>query len=455
MENRNEADLKSSPLYIQIYIHYKGLIATGKLKPGSKLPSIRKCALERMISKTTVEAAYLQLSAEGYIISKPGSGFYVCDINYDNIQKPIKKKYKKIAPKKKPLYDFVSYSVDSKSFDFDLWSRYIKSALRSRERLLYYGDAQGEYDLRLAIAHYVSEHRGVICEPEQIVVGAGVQSLLNILCSLTTISSPVVFTGVDFVKGRVVFRDRGFKTIFYKNLTSDLSDFENINPKIIYTSPSHTTPLGDVMPINTRLALLSYAKSHKCLIIEDDFDSEFRYYVRPVPSLQSLDGGQNVIYMGTFSRLLLPSVRISFMVLPIGLIDEYEKVGEDYNQTASITEQIALCQFIRDGHLNKIIKKARKLYITKSNMFCACVKNVFKDKAEAIPSLGGFLIQLEVKTDETSGELVKKAANAGVLVKPLDLNGQGDYPRILLCLSGVPEEDFEEALNLLKNEFLK
>lgn len=453
MEAKEKTNFESIPLYIQIYNHYKELITSGKLKPGSKLPSIRRCALERMISRTTVEAAYLQLAAEGYVISMPGSGFYVCEINYMDIQKPIKKKYVKEEDKKKPLYDFVSYSVDSKSFDFDLWSRYIKSALRNKERLLYYGDTKGEYDLRLAIAHYVSEHRGVICEPEQIVVGAGVQNLLYILCSLTGVTSPVVFTGVDFIQGRVVFRDRGFETIFYKNLTNDLSYFEKINPKIIYTSPSHTTPWGEVMPIQTRLALLSYAKAHGCLIIEDDYDSEFRYYIRPVPSLQSLDGGENVVYMGTFSRLLLPSLRISFMVLPMRLIDEYEKRGEEYNQTASKTEQIALCQFIRDGHLNKKIKKARKLYITKSNMFCNCVKKVFKDRALAIPSLGGFLIQLEVKTEMTSDELVKRAAGAGVLVKPLDSSKEGDYPRILMCLSGVSEDDFEKVLTMLKGVF--
>ncbi len=453
MGDKQEANFESIPLYIQIYNHYKELITSGKLKPGSKLPSIRRCALERMISRTTVEAAYLQLAAEGYIISKAGSGFYVCEVNYADIQKPARKIYTKVEDKKKPLYDFVSYSVDSKGFDFDLWSRYIKSALRNKERLLYYGDTKGEYDLRLAIAHYVSEHRGVICEPEQIVIGAGVQNLLYILCSLTGVSSPVVFTGVDFIQGRVVFRDRGFETIFHESLTSDLSYFEKINPKIIYTSPSHTTLWGEVMPIQTRLALLTYAKSHECLIIEDDYDSEFRYYIRPVPSLQSLDGGENVVYMGTFSRLLLPSLRISFMVLPTGLISKYERKGEEYNQTASKTEQIALCQFIRDGHLNKKIKKARKLYISKSNMFCNYVKKVFKDKAKAIPSLGGFLIQLEVKTTMSSDELVRRAASVGVLVKPLDASKERKYPRILMCLSGVPEEDFEEVLNLLNKAF--
>ena len=173
-------------------------------------------------------------------------------------------------------------------------------------------------------------------------------------------------------------------------MTNDLSEFEKAKAKIIYTFPSNSTPWGDVMPIQTRLSLLSFAKAQDCLIIEDDYDSEFRYYSRPVPSLQGLDGGNKVVYMGTFSRLLLPSLRISFMVLPIELMDAYSKCGEDYNQTASKTEQIALCQFIRDGHLEKQIRKVRKLYMDKSNQLCIAVNKIFKDKAKAISGSGGF-----------------------------------------------------------------
>lgn len=448
MENINK-----TPVYIQLYDYYKELITSGVIKAESKLPSIRKCAQDRMLSRTTVEAAYLQLSAEGYIIPRAGSGYYVCNINYNDIKKPDLNRSTEVENKKNPLYDFASYSIDIKSFDFKLWARYIKSALRNRDRLIYYGDVRGEYDLRNAICRYVSEYRGVICEPGQIIVGAGVQSLLQILCSIKVISSPVVFTGTDFVKGRVVFKDRGYKTVFYKNISDDFSDLEKINPKIIYTSPSHITPSGEIMQIKTRMSLLSYAKLHGCLIIEDDYDSEFRYNTRPVPSLQSLDGGLNVIYMGTFSRLLLPSLRISFMVLPAGLINEYEKQGIEYNQTVSITEQIALCQFIRDGHLSRQIKKARKLFMIKSDLFCDAVKKVFKDKAKAKPSLGGFLIQLEVKTNKTSLELVKKAAEYRVLLKPMEASSGAKYPRVLMCISGVHENDFEKVLNLLYDAF--
>ncbi|MEG0132774.1 MAG: PLP-dependent aminotransferase family protein [Clostridium sp.] len=451
----NLNDDSTVPLYIQLYNHYKGLISSSSLKSGSKLPSIRRCAEERMISRTTVEAAYLQLAAEGYIMPRPGSGFYVSDLNYIDIPKVSSPEITKSKFKDKPLYDFSAYAVDDRSFNFDLWSRYIKSALRNGDRLLSYGDPQGEYDLRVVLSRYVGERRGVICTPEQIVVGAGVQSLLQILCSLTGVRSPISFTGGSFEQGRAIFEDRGFDTLVYENITKDLSKFEEDDVKIIYTSPSHTTPWGEVMPMQTRLALLSFAQSKDCLIIEDDYDSEFRYYSRPVPSLQGLDGGEKVVYMGTFSRLLLPSLRISFMVLSKELTSVYSEKGGIYNQTASKTEQIALCQFIRDGHLGRQIKKARKLYMAKSQQLCVEVNKVFGDKAVALPGSGGFLIQLEVKSKLSSEELVKRGANVGVLVRSSNMKKSEKYPRLLLSCSGVSEENFERALVLLKEEFFK
>ncbi|MBU3196281.1 PLP-dependent aminotransferase family protein [Clostridium algidicarnis] len=451
----NQNDSSDVPLYIQLYNHYKGLISSGILKAESKLPSIRRCANERIISRTTVEAAYLQLAAEGYITSKPGSGFYVNDLNYMDIQKHSPIEVKKTNIKSKPLYDFATSAVDYKSFNFDLWSRYMKSALRNGERLLSYGDPQGEYDLRVVLSKYVGDRRGVICTPEQIVIGAGVQSLLQILCSLTGVRSPVSFAGGSFKQARAVFSDRGFDTISYDNITNDLSSFSKDKVKIIYTSPSHITPWGDVMPMQTRLELLSFANTNDCLIIEDDYDSEFRYYSRPVPSLQGLDGGEKVIYMGTFSRLLLPSLRISFMVLSKELTNTYSNRGKIYNQTASKTDQIALCQFIRDGHLSRQIKKTRKLYMIKSQQLCIAIDKVFGNKAKGIPGSGGFLIQMEVKSELSSKELEKRGANAGVLVRSFNSVNESKYPRLLLSCSGVSEDNFEEALTLLKYEFFR
>jgi GntR family transcriptional regulator/MocR family aminotransferase len=446
--------LKTDPLYLQLYNHYKELISSGVLIAGSRLPSIRRLAAERMVSRTTVEGAYLQLAAEGYITSKPGSGFYVNELDYTSIVQPAPLTQKIPADKSKPLYDFASASVDCKSFNFDLWRRYIKSALRNAERLLSYGDPQGEYDLRAALSRYAAERRGVVCTPEQIVVGAGIQSLLHILCSLTKIRSPVAFTGCGFAQGKAIFEDRGFNTLAMEHITSDLSFFEQNKVKIIYTSPSHITPWGDVMPVQTRLALLAFAKENDCLIIEDDYDSEFRYYSRPIPSLQGLDGGQKVVYMGTFSRLLLPSLRISFMVLTPELAKTYSSRGKLYNQTASKTEQIALCQFIRDGHLLSQIKKARKLYMEKSRLLCSAAENVFGNSAAAYPGSAGFLIQLEIKTDKPANELALCAKKAGILVHTVDGLNSNEFPRLFLSCSEVSEEDFEKALLLLKNSIM-
>ena len=442
------------PLYIKLYEYYKDLISSGVLKSGTKLPSIRRCSSERLISKTTVESAYLQLAAEGYVTSRPGSGFYVNDLNYLSL-KQIKPQNKSLDhPSKTITYDFSTSAVDLKSFNFDIWSRYIKSALRNNERLLSYGDPQGESDLRAAISSYIAKQRGVVCNPDQIVIGAGIQSLLHIICSLTGPRSPVYFTGSSFEKGQAIFDDRGFRTVSYKNMTEDFSDFEKSNVKIIYTSPSHVTPWGDVMPMQQRLALLSFAQRNDCLIIEDDYDSEFRYYGRPVPSLQGLDGGHKVIYMGTFSKLLLPSLRISFMVLPVELMDKYNDIGHLYNQTTSKTEQIALCQFIRDGHLERQIKKSRKLYMAKSQELCSTINRIFKEQANATPGTGGFLIKVEFNIDLTAKEIAEKAENAGILVNTFrDI--PNEPPKISLSCSGVSEDDFEKAIMIFKESLTK
>lgn len=447
----NFEEVIHEPLYIQLYHYYKTLIAAKNIEAGTKLPSIRRCAAERRVSRTTVEGAYAQLAAEGYITAAPGSGYYVNELNYTEIKPVEALHYVESTQNKQVLYDFASAKVDYKSFNFDVWRRYIKSALRNTERLLSYGDPQGEYDLRVALANYVRERRGVVCTPEQIVIGAGVQTLLHILCALTVERSSIVFTGASFKQGKAIFEDRGFETAIYGKLNDDFGWLKKKESQIIYTSPSHATPWGDVMPMRTRLALLTLAKKHNCLIIEDDYDSEFNYYNRPTPSLQGLDGGQNVVYMSTFSKLLLPSLRMSFMVLPMQLMEKYREKGRYYNQTTSKTEQIALCQFIRDDHLERQIKKARKLYVIKKQLLCEKIEKVFGSQATAVSGSSGFLIQLEIKTDIPAVELVRRAAEVGVLVKVSDAVENSKFPRLLLSCSGVAEEEFEKALGLLKN----
>lgn len=419
-------------LYMEVYRYYRDLIMKNKLPPGVKMPSLRKCSQELNLSRTTVENAYLQLAADGYIVSKAQSGYYVTNI----ASRPVPA----LSTHQKPQayrFDFASSGVDKESFRFDLWQRYIKSALRQDERLLSYGEPQGELDFREALADYICLRRNVLCSPDDIVIGAGVQSLLHILCPLIRDKQTVSFPTPSFIQGSTVFRDFGFD-IRYRNKDCG----------VIYVSPAHMTKWGEIMPVSRRLELIRYAAEHHSLIIEDDFENEFVYLQKPTPSLFSLAGGQDIIYIGSFSRLLLPSIRISFMVLPPSLQKAYHKKARYYNQTASKAEQIALCQFIRDGHLAAQTRKLRRLYSQKLKLLLNAVTETFGTDSRIQIGAAGTSIALALSTDLSGNQLIKKAQENSLrlqLLKELP----GELTVILSC-SSMPADDFLPACRLLQ-----
>ena len=430
-----ELSNRESILYMEVYGYYKSLILTGKLQNGSKLPSVRRCAVELGVSRTTVENAYLQLAADGYILSKPQSGYYVTDIaSYSQKKSGVSKKSEE--RKNKIVYDFASLKADKESFDFDLWRRYLKSALRQDDRLLSYGEVQGEAELRQVLSKYITENRNVMCTEDDIVIGAGVQSLLHILCGIIDDRRTVFFRDASFLQGIAIFDDHKF------TVTDREKDAE-----VIYISPSHINSWGDVMPTQERLELIKQAKKNGTLIIEDDYDSEFGYFNRPTPSLQGLDGGENVVYLGSFSKLLVPSIRISFMILPEKLKTAYRKKAEAYSQTVSTTDQIALCQFIRDGHMSRRIKKVRKLYAQKAIELNNAIKTVFGDRAKTHIGQTGFIIRLELDCDISVDEIMRRAEKNGISLRGGE---QSDKRQLLLSCSSVKTQDFLPAMQLLK-----
>lgn len=420
-------------LYLQVYHYYKDLILSRRLQPGNKMPSLRKCAQELRLSRTTIENAYLQLAAEGYIISRAQSGYYVTDIA-EKIHME-----KKASSPKEPLciYDLSSSGVDKESFRFDLWQRYLKSALRQNDRLLSYGEPQGETDLRQALCDYVREKRNIVCSPEDIVVAAGVQSLLQLLAPMVKEKKTVSFPTPSFVQGSTVFQDFGFQ-ICYRNKDSD----------IIYVSPAHMTKWGEIMPVSRRLELICHASENNSLIIEDDLENEFVSLQKPTPSLFSLAGGQGVVYIGSFSRLLLPSIRISFMILPPGLIDTYRLRAAFYNQTASKAEQIALCQFIRDGHLSAQTRRLKRLYASKLKELLAVVRETFGRESKIQIGAAGTSLALTLPFSDSGEALKKKARAHGLRLKIL--SEDRDSVTMLLSCSSLPVCDFRPALALLK-----
>lgn len=403
-----------------------------RIPAGSRMPSLRKCSAELKLSRTTIENAYLQLAADGYIVARAQSGYYVTNIAE---QKPVSTtSWHANLPSIQ--YDFASNGVDHESFRFDLWQRYIKSALRQSDRLLSYGEPQGEADLRQVLADYIRQRRNVNCSADDIVIGAGVQSILNLLCPLIHDRKTVSFPNASFVQGSTIFSDYGFE-VQYRNKDCD----------VIYVSTAHMTKWGEIMPVSRRMELVHYAAAKGSLIIEDDFENEFVYFQRPTPSLFNLAGGHGVVYIGSFSRLLLPSIRLSFMVLPPSLSRKYAAVAERYSQTASKAEQIALCQFIRDGHLTSQTKKLKKLYAQKLKALENEVRNTFGRNCTIQTGAAGTSLALTIPYARTGLELKKEARMHGMSLLILEENAA--TITILLSCSSITTDDFAPACQLL------
>ena len=417
--------------YLEIYNNYKELILSNQLKFGDRMPSVRKAAASLEVSKTTIENAYFELQADGYIISTEKSGFFVCYSNSDS-----KNENKIVINNKDIKYDLKSGDADKGSFDISLWQRYIKSALRQEERFLSYGDVQGEADLREALSDYIREKRNVSASPDRIVVGAGVLPLLSILCSLISDNKTVSFPDENFVQGINLFRDYG----------NDVR-IKDKNADIIYVSPSHMTSFGSVMPIKRRLELINHTKTTNALIIEDDFDSDFVYQSKPTPALYALSGGKNVVYMGSFSNVLIPGIRISFMVLTEELAREFEKNKSHFAQTASKTEQIALCGFIRDGHIKSQNRKIRRLYTEKTKEFCNELKSALPD-ADCSISDNGISIRLVTKFSKNLS--VFENNSISVFIRSYE-NG---ILKLIISPSSIPKESIKDAVNALRTAIL-
>lgn len=428
--------------YLQVYDFYKELILNGQMTVDQKMPSIRKGAQQMQVSRTTMETAYMLLAAEGYIISKPQSGYYVTQMAAKqkeswNQKMSLQEKNQKVT------YDFVTSNVDRESFKFDLWRRYMKSALRQNERLLSYGEPQGELEFREVLAEYLRNTRGVVCVPEQIVIGAGVQSLLHILCPMVKERKYVTFHNPAFIQGRAVFEDYDFKIVE-----------EGIEEGgVYYVSASRTLENGGILSSRERLALIQKATEKEQLIIEDDYNSEFQYAQKIIPSIQGLAGGKGVVYLGTFSKMLLPSIRMSFMVLPPELVEQYGRRKEHYNQTASKVEQIAITQYIRDGHLMSQIRKSRKIQSAKAEKLVEAVKRIFGKDTSVYMEESGFYVILEQESSYSSEELEKRALELGIKIKAMPKKQTERSVRIILECTNVKTEAYEEALELLKNIF--
>lgn len=439
------------PLYLQIGQFIKQQIRAGQLPPGTKLPSIRHLAAALQISRTTAETCYTQLMAEGFLESLPQKGYYVADILLSR-PRPAKTT---IAKTNSVRYDFANNYIDATTFPAALWRRHVSRALRDKEMLSSYGDPQGELLLRQVLAEYSHESRGVLCTPGQIIIGAGTQSLLEILSAILQdavfqkkedAGAPIASIALEepgFPQAEEIFKRKGWKTDRFaiENMDTELSP-------VLYVSPSNPYKGRSLTP-EQRRSLIRRSSEHRTYILEDDYNGEFRYFSTPVTSLQGMSNGDYIIYMGSFSRLLLPSLRLSYTVLPATLLPAYEKIKGLYNQTSSTIEQLALAYFIKEGSLRRHVKKLKHLYKEKNTLLRQCLSRYFGNRIQILSYESGLHMRITVQSRLTSGVLADKALAGGIRVIPIKTDTP--LPEFLLSFAGIQTQDIEPAVKLLSS----
>lgn len=435
------------PLYRQIYVSIKNSIENGILKIDTKLPSIRRLSDDLNISKTTVTAAYDQLCAEGYIKNKPQSGYYVA-AQFDSLPKQSGLESSKgLQTAKYYEYDFSSKSIDDKVINLSEWKKCVKDIINKKYLLTSYGEQQGEVSLRNALQKYSLGTRSVSTSADNIVVGAGTQVLLFLLCSLLGQNKKVAIADSSYVQSEFVFKSFGYSIEYFKNDNDGviIDYLEKTKPQIVLINPNSINENGELMPVTRRLELINWAKKNSAFIVEDDYNGELRYTTHPMACIQSFSS-ENTIYLGSFSKVLLPSVRISYMVLPDTLNKKYNKIKALTNQTASKVEQTALAQYINSGKIDVHLRKARRIYLEKSKIIISNAKEIFGE--DIFLSLNETSLFITIK--------LKKAINKELFEQELNrssirLMNTNDKQKLCLSFSGISDNKIKDGLLLLKN----
>ena len=454
-------NLAGESMYIHLYKCIKNDIASGVLKQGNKLTSKRTLAKNLGISLITVENAYAQLMVEGYIFSRPKRGYYVSAIQ-STLQGIKAEDYTiNTAITKKEAYfaDFVRSSVPPDTFPYNIWARLLRYTLSSVDQHDLMGDtsAGGVWPLRQALAKHLYQFRGMNVAPEQIVIGAGTQSLYNLVVQLLGRNHIYALEDPGYPQLAQVY---SYNDVFCRFLPMDEQGvqpdvLESSNADILHITPSHQFPTGILMPISRRYELLSWASAKSSrYIIEDDYDCEFRLYGKPIPPLQSIDNDEKVIYINSFSKTLAPTFRISYMLLPPHLASMfYHKLGF-YSCTVSNFEQFTLAKFIEEGHLERHINRMRTYYKNKRNEILKYIDNSpYKAALQVKGEDGGLHFLLQLNTSASDSELKAAAKAHGINIKFLSeyyhYQTNDSSHTLLMNYSGLSDDVLYPALDRL------
>ena len=462
----NLNDISSVSLYEQLYNFIKQDILSGELKANEKLPSKRSIANQMSISVMTVENSYNQLLSEGFIYSLPRKGFYVSELGDSYMNAKLyslhnsnhtrtslhnieQKNISKTSPKPASEYiDFTSNATDPNSFPFATWAKLTRRVLSDdQELLLTNAPSNGLPELRYAISEYLHEFRGIDVNPDNIVIGAGTETMYSLLIQLLGHDKIYGVENPGYDKIALTIQSNAVKCIRIPLDESGVipSILEQNMVNIIHTTPSHHFPTGITMPIKRRYELLNGAnKAKDRYIIEDDYDSEFRLTGRPIPSLYSIDTNEKVIYMNTFTKSLASTIRISYMILPDHLATEYHEKLSFYACTVPNFEQLVLAKFISEGYYEKHINRMRNLSRKKRDLILSCIKKgPLSNKSEIREEQSGLHFILKLSLNKSEEEFQQACMDNHIRINPVS---KGAY---MINYSSIPLDKIETAIQRL------
>ena len=455
----------AEPAYRQIYQRFRDAITRGILRPGDRIPSVRSLASQLVTARGTIDVAYSLLSSEGYVTSRGAAGTYVTTALAGSIKPSLKLSLKTsvkapperlVPPRPAPVstQGFLPFQMGLPALDafpHKLWSRLaVRSARKLSRRSLESSGSSGYTPLRRALTSYLAVSRGILCSPQQVIITSGFQGALGLITH--TFLQPhdaVWFEEPGYLQARLCFADAGADLVPVPVDDQGLGVAAGIarapRARFAYVTPSHQAPLGVALTLPRRLALLAWAAKSKAWIIEDDYDSEFRYDSRPLPSLKGLDDAGRVLYVGSFSKVLLPGLRLGYLVVPDEQIDAVTRTQRLTQRGCQLFEQILVAEFIAAGHFSRHIKRMRAIYAERRAALAAALTRVFGDDLHIQLQAGGMHLLVRFTHGINDRALVARAAAANLAPSALSLwrieRSRDRLTRgLLLSFANVPPE---------------
>ncbi|MEM8604444.1 MAG: PLP-dependent aminotransferase family protein [Cyanobacteria bacterium P01_H01_bin.121] len=444
------------PLHQQLYEALRQAILTGQLPAGQRLPSTRVLAQSLHVARGTVKLGYEQLLNEGYVETIRGSGTFVCqDVCQDLTQQQQPQSPAAITPDRavppplslsryarslvippptppqpSPEIDFCYWRPALDQVPLDRWRRLTVRQLQAlaTTNLDYNTDGLGYRPLREAIAQYLARSRAVRCTPNQVMITNGTQQAVDLIARLLLEpGTAIALEEPGYLSARRIFQSQGAKLIPIPVdadglQVSALRSPSQAQPKLVYVTPSHQFPTGSILPLPRRLELLAWAKQTGALIIEDDYDSEYRYGERPIPALQGLDPHQVVLYIGTFSKVLFPALRIGYLVLPPSLVSVFVEAKRLSDRHQPTVDQAVLAEFIQQGYLERHLRRMRNLYTQRRQVLVNALQTHLGDRIKIFGDSAGIHLLIEIDTSLSEQELLEQATARG-----LRLTGCSDF----------------------------